>query len=661
METNNTLSSYGITQPAPTESVENTELQDGLAGYVKTQFQRAQDHRRAIGIDARLSRNLHANKCEYTPDEAGLLDADTQVYIGLCALKATAAQSWLTDIILNNIDRPWTLEPTPIPNLPDTAKEQVIDLLVAELSSLQTEIDVKERAKELKTVALDQAQEIADNAANKMELVIADQLIEGSFSPTFIQVIEDISIYPATFVRGVYEASKTVAKWDGDTFAAEQKAIPDCRIISPWDAYPSPTSTTTQDGEFFIELIGLLPSQLYDSMKIKGFDEVNIRRALECYDSGYVIDTTVNNERDRLEGKEQGTTAQKATIDTIVYNGLVPGKWLIAHNVLVADPQKHYEAEIWVSGDYVVKAALNPNLLNKRPIHSTSFIKGNRSIWGRSVIDLVYDCQRICNAAARSMVKNMAFASGPMFEAISERIEGNPTELYPYKVFLVKPDLSGTGGPAIRSIAVDSVLNELMALFERFLKVADDLSGIPAYVLGNPQVAGAGRTMGGLSMLMGNAAKSIKNVQLNIDREVITPLVESYYVYNMQVSKDKSIKADAKVVARGATGLMQRELAQSRLVEVLNILIPLVPMWDNLPGGVKVILREMLKQTGLPVDDIIEDPQKREELVAKMRELAQNEAFQRGTGSPVELPPQSQVSPTNVNPQPMPLAMPGPA
>jgi hypothetical protein len=164
--------------------------------------------------------------------------------------------------------------------------------------------------------------------------------------------------------------------------------------------------------------------------------------------------------------------------------------------------------------------------------------------------------------------------------------------------------------------------------------------------------------MGGLSMLMGNAAKGIKNVQLNIDRDIITPLIYGYYVYNMLTSKDKSVKADAQIVARGATGLMQRELSQARLVEVLQMLVPLIPMWDQLPDGVKVILREVLKQTGLPVDDIIADPNAKSILQDKIRELSQNEASSRGTSAPVPLPPQSQP---NVNPQQMPLAMAGPA
>src|SRR5690606_8044270 len=196
------------------------------------------------------------------------------------------------------------------------------------------------------------------------------------------------------------------------------------------------------------------------------------------------------------------------------------------------------------------------------------------SIWGQSVIDVTYDINRICNASARALVRNMSYSSGPIGEVVSERIADgqDPTDISPYKVALVGPDLSGSGAPAYRFHNVRSVANELIAVFERFLKQADDVSGIPAYVLGNPQVAGAGRTLGGLSMLMSNAAKGIKNVQLSIDRRMIGPQAERYYNYNMLESDDDSIKADAKVIARGATGLLQKELQQTKVTELLQLL-----------------------------------------------------------------------------------------
>lgn len=651
------LKKYGI--DSGESSIENEDTQDDLASFVRKKFNEAETHKRTIGIEARLLRNLYAKKCEY---QAGDIENDgVDVYIGISALKARAAEAWMTDILINNIDKPWTIASTPIPNLPDVLKEQVVQMLIDELSTFNNIQDIKERAKELKTVALDKAKEAADLANGKMEQVIDDQFTEGGFRTTFEALIEDISTYPAVFVRGPVSVSRKVAVWDGNKYAASMTEIPSVRIINPFDAYPSPTSTTPQDGEYFIERCRMLPSLLYNAIGVKNFDEVNIRRALNQYDSGFSLNLSADAERDRLEQNDitVSPNAKSGTIDVLVYNGLMQGKYLIEAKVLVSDPQKFYECEVWLAGDYVVKAVLNPNILDKRPIYSTSYVKVNRNIWGQSVICLTYDCMRTCNAASRAAIKNAAFCSGPIGEAVTERIADgtDPKSIRPYTLISVTPDLTGTGGPAIKYYNVAPVLGELMSLYDKYSAIADDLSGIPPYVLGNPQVAGAGRTLGGLSMLMGNAAKGIKRVQVNVDFEILTPLVTAYYDYNMQVSKDTAIKADAYVVARGATGLLQRELAQSKLIEILQMLTPYIPNWDNLPSGIKVILREVLKQTGLPIDDVIPDPKKQEELMAKVRELGQSQAFTNGGSAPQNLPTQS-LPPPQPQAGPMPVGLP---
>jgi hypothetical protein len=151
-------------------------------------------------------------------------------------------------------------------------------------------------------------------------------------------------------------------------------------------------------------------------------------------------------------------------------------------------------------------------------------------------------------------------------------------------------------------------------------------------------------------------------------------LVRGFYSYNMLTHPDDGIKADAQIIASGATGLLQRELSQARLVEILQLLAPFIPVWDTMPDGLKVLLREVLKQTGLPVDQIIADPNLNNVLMGRLQELTQAEGFFRGTSNPVPLPGNSQypgsetnIPPggagpqVNVNPQPMPLSMPGPA
>lgn len=658
------LADYGINQAG------NVDVQDALKDHVKKCFGDAVMHKRSIGVEALLLRNLRANKLEYQPEDLALIEPGTGVYMGIAALKARAAESWITDIILNNIDKPWTIAPTPDPDLPENLKEQVIDTLILELPTINGRAALEDRARELKSAQNKIAYRNAEKATTKMEVVINDQMTEASWLDTFSKYITDICVYPTALMRGPYVISKKMGSWDGSEYKAIDKAIPVARSVSPFDAFPSPDSSDTQDGQYFCERLAYGADKLYALIGVDGFNAGNIRAALDRYPTGYSLDLFGDTTRQRLEDKsptnDVSPLGQALNLyDMIILNGLVKGSLLADQGVIVKDRQASYEAEIWLVGDYVVRAVLNPNPSGKRPIYSTSYRKVNGSFWGQGVICLTYDVNRVCNAAARNMVKNMGYSSGPIGEVVSDRTSEteDPLNIQPYVIKLVGPDLTGTGGAAYKFHQIQSVAPDLMNIFNQYLKYADDLSGVPSYVLGNPQVAGAGRTMGGLSMLMGNAAKGIKNVQLNIDRDVIGPLVEGYYVYNMVTSKDDSIKADCKVVARGATGLLQRELAQARTTEILQLLTPYIQQWDTLPDGIKIMLREVLKSTGLPIDEIIPNPNEANEAMDTLRTLGGQvseqgpmgpqapqpggppagllEAMARGSGAPVPLPSQS--------------------
>lgn len=616
------LADYGINQAG------NTDIQESLARHVKQSFNDAELHRRSIGIDARMLRNLRCNKCEYQPEELPLLEPFNNVYMGIGALKARAAESWITDIILNNLEKPWTISPTPEPELREEQKEDVVQMLLDELPMIQGRAALEDRARQLKGVQTKLAAEKAERATARMATKIEDQMTEADWTDTFGHFISDLTVQPAALIRGPFVIGKKAATWDGDEYKTIDKSVPVCRVISPFDAYPAPDASTPNDGRYFIERLKYGRDKLYALIGVDGFNSGNIRQALNEYANGYSLNTFGDAERQRLEDKTADEVSlvgnQLYNFDVLIYNGVVEGKFLVDEGVVVPDKQGSYECEVWVVGNYTIRAILNPNPTGRRPVYATSYRKIRGSFWGQSVIDLVYDINRVCNAAARNMVKNMGYAAGPIGEADSSRVAEtqSPTSVVPYEIKLVGPDQTGTGGKAYHFHNIQSVAPQLMDIFNQYLKYADDISGIPAYILGNPQVAGAGRTLGGLSMLMGNAAKGIKQVQLNIDRDVIAPLVTGYYIYNMKTSTDDSIKADCVIHARGATGLLQKELAQTRTIEIMQLLAPFIQLWDQLPEGILVLLREIIKTTGLPVDDIIPDPNKGRESLDIMKLLS---------------------------------------
>jgi len=232
----------------------------------------------------------------------------------------------------------------------------------------------------------------------------------------------------------------------------------------------------------------------------------------------------------------------------------------------------------------------------------------------------------------------MGIASGPQVEVNLERIPPNEdiTQMHPWKIWQVTNDPMGSSAPAVRFTQPEDNANTLMAVYEKFARLADDHSGIPAYLYGNTDVQGAGRTSSGLSMLMGAAGKGIRQVVGHIDSDVIKPIVQRQFVYNMRYDEDESIKGDVQVVAKGAINLAVKETVNVRRIEFLNATANEIDMSILGKDGRASILREVAKGLQMPVDELIPS---REKLGYMGQEAAQAQQLASAQATSVPLQP----------------------
>ena len=80
---------------------------------------------------------------------------------------------------------------------------------------------------------------------------------------------------------------------------------------------------------------------------------------------------------------------------------------------MIQDLAKEYYANVWVIGNYVLKAVLNYDPLGEKPYAKTSFIKSPGAFWGKGIPEIIEDVQSVCNAATRALVNNMGISRGP--------------------------------------------------------------------------------------------------------------------------------------------------------------------------------------------------------------------------------------------------------
>jgi hypothetical protein len=179
--------------------------------------------------------------------------------------------------------------------------------------------------------------------------------------------------------------------------------------------------------------------------------------------------------------------------------------------------------------------------------------------------------------------------------------------MYPWKIWQFQSSEFNDGSQPLQFFQPSSNANELMAVFEKFSARADEDTMIPRYMTGESS-PGAGRTSSGLSMLISNAGKGIKQVISNIDRAVIVPSIERLYQDNLRYSKDPDLIGDVRAVAKGATSLVVKEAEAVRRNEFLQIVLN-SPVAQQIVGmdGAAELLREQARNLSGNVSRIVPD------------------------------------------------------
>jgi len=606
---------------AELQARQNSDLITGFSAYLKTCWDAARIAKDPIN-DVML-RALRQRNGEYEADklQAIRVQGGSEVYMMLTEVKCRAAESWLRDILLDTGSPPWDMQPTPIPDLSPEQSEEV-QLAFAEqvVNIIQSTGQAPDKTQMLELremVSQDyrfKVLQAAQARVDRMKIKIDDQFAQGGWADAFNEFLTDLVTFPCAFLKGPIVRRQRHLGWakgpgGATTVEAAERLAPEFERVSPFNIYPEPGITRINDGYIF-EHHKLSRSALADLIGVPGYDDQAIRKVLNEGPSQTWVSEPTEMQREEEERKYYTELRPTDMFDALEFWGKVSGKMLREWGMdasEVPDEAKEYDANAWLVGNYVIKAILNYDPLGEKPYVKTSFIKMPGAFWGRAIPEIIEDLQNVCNAAARALVNNMSIASGPQVEVNLERIPPNEdiTQVHPWKIWQTLNDPLGSSAPAVRFNQPNDNAATLMGVYERFSRLADDHSGIPAYIYGDTNVQGAGRTASGLSMLMGSAGKSIRQVVMHIDSDVTKPIVQRQFVYNMRYDPDESIKGDAQIIPRGAINLAVRETVNLRRVEFLNATANEFDMQIIGADGRAAILREVAKGLQMPAEDIV--------------------------------------------------------
>jgi hypothetical protein len=568
----------------------------GLVAHVRECWSSAFNAKRTSGVEERMLKSLRQRRSEYDPDVLSEIKkgGGSEIYMALSSNKCRAAASWLKDVMLGTRnEKPWTVNPTPLPDLPPIIQQSVLQFAQMEAQAFQQATgqqpnpqDMDRIAEYVKDRVVANAKKRAAEACSRMELKMEDQLVEGGFLKAMTEFIEDIVTFPSAFIEGPVVRNKKQLKWNpaqtgGFSLAVNDALTLEWERIDPFMVYPMPHCSDIEDGGLFVRR-RMTRGQLNELIGVEGYNDDAIKTVLDEHGKGGLHDwLVIDTQKASAEGKSPAMLMAnpEATLDALQYRGSVQGKMLVEWGMdeaSVPDQTKEYPCEIWLIGNWAIKAQINSDPLGRKNIYKASYEEVPGAFWGNSVNDLCRDAQTQCNTAARAIANNMGLGAGAQVVYNVDRLPTGEdlTQMYPGKVWQTTSDPYGSTAKPVDFFAVPMISGELMQIYQFFSGIADEHTGIPRYMAGDAAGSGALRTSSGMSMLMGNASKGIKQVVSNIDVGVITPMIDRLHFYNLMYGDDPELKnGDVKIVARGAASLVTKETQMQRGNEFMQLIL----------------------------------------------------------------------------------------
>ena len=651
---------------------QETYIQE-LAAHVRKRWESAHIAKR--DLEERMLQCVRQRNGEYDPSVQAEIKAQggSDLFIQLTSVKCRAATSWLRDTLLGTgSDKPWSMDATPDPELPEEITQGLEGKLAQEImqamqstGAIPEEEELAKIANEMQDEARELAEEESERRIARMERKMEDQLLEGGWYEAFNEFIEDVVTFPYAVMKGPVKRRRKVLKWSEGKLVPQEVIRNEWERVNPFDLYWAPWAWSINDG-FVIERHRMTADDLQTLVGVPGYNDDAIKTVLNDFNGGGLKEWLwVDSARATAEGKRPSEAVNNDDlIDALQLWDSISGKLLVEWGVPedeIEDQTMNYPCEVWLIGSTVIRAVLNYDPIGRKPYYMTSYEAKPGSVDGKGVADLCRDSQAMVNATSRALANNMGISSGPQVGVNISRLPAGEdiSDMHPWKIWQFQASEYNDGSPPLSFFQPNSNAQELMAVFEKFSERADEDTMIPKYMTGG-HTPGAGRTSSGLAMMISNAGKGIKQVINNIDKNVIIPAIQRLYHDNLRYSDDPDLVGDVNISARGASSLIVKEAEAVRKNDFLQLVLN-SPMAQEIVGldGAAELLRDAAMNLNTNPDRIVPDRpkasmlQKQAQIIAQQQEqIAQMEqGIQQHMQEMKGQPPQGQQqAPKNMLP-----------
>lgn len=502
-----------------------------------------------------------------------------------------AASARLGDMILPLDDRPWSLKPTPVPELirhldePQplnaggelgaamTAEGQAAPNSVAapEMPPVQSGMLPPEPPKGPAQTTGDLAKEAmkkAEKAAEKAQTRIDDWHTETQWHSKARTIIDDAARMGTGILKGPHPTWRKQSAWVKDAsgnpvLQVKEEIKPGTSVVNCWNFYPDALcGENIHNGSFTWERDDITAKVLRE---LKGTDGAIDEQIEACLLEGPAkpeVDATSRGGADRV-------IADDTPFEIWYFHGTIEKEDMEAAGCECAEQSVYIPAVITMVNDRVVRAALNPLDCGEFPYDLMLWQKRAGMPWGIGVPRQLRTPQRMLTAANRNLLENGGLSSGPQIIVMRSVIDpaDGQWELTPRKFWWAKAEASIADlRSAFLSVNIDSRQQELMAIIQFSMKVAEDVTGMPALLQG--QQGNAPDILGVVQILNNNASAVARRLARTFDAAITEPHVGRYYQWLLQHGEDDEEKGEFIIDARASTVLVERDIQKQSLVQM---------------------------------------------------------------------------------------------
>lgn len=335
-----------------------------------------------------------------------------------------------------------------------------------------------------------------------------------------------------------------------------------------------------------------------------------------------------------VDAQAMQTPGDSDQIDIIEYHGKVPLGLLNAlqpaesplDEVLGVDAKQNgdegqlIEAIVTIANDGVLlRAIANPFVMVDRSIIAFQFEKVPGRFWGRGIAEKGYNPQKALDAGVRAWIDALGFVSAPMLGVDSGRIpRGFKLEIKPGKVWLTQ----GPPSEVLQPVTVGNLDQNLFSHASEMERMVQMGTGAfdTASALNKQSSQSGASSLSSNSMMMGAFVKRSKRSIQNVDRNLLTPVIQKSLWRYMQFDPmryprdyDFSVKATMGIIAREVEAMQMTQLVgmiPEAFGSVAMTLVQGVIEHSALPNKAQII--QQINQALQPPSE--EDQKKQKEL-----------------------------------------------